>query len=87
MSRHAPTSCRDCRFAEWTWTQTQRGDRSWINPFQPGYCRAPGESAATIGEGLKLPLDPRAPLLRCRTWDEAPRTGSIGTGAGQLQLA
>lgn len=74
MSRHASSNCRECRFAEWSWTQKQRGDRSWINPFQPGYCRAPGESAATIGapeEGLELPLDPQAPLARCRAFAEA----------------
>ncbi len=74
MSRHIPGNCRECRFAEWSWTQPQRGDRSWINPFQPGYCRAPGESAATIGdpdEGLKLPLDPQAPMARCRAFAEA----------------
>ncbi|WP_416907007.1 MAG: hypothetical protein ACMVO5_08060 [Polymorphobacter sp.] len=71
MSRYQPGSCRDCRFAEWRWVEQQRGERRWINPFQPGYCRASGASAATIGDGLKLPLDPQAPLVRCRAFADA----------------
>lgn len=71
MSRYTSNNCRNCHFAEWARTQPQQGSgRSRINPFQPGYCRADGETAATIGDGLKLPLDPQAPLARCRTWTD-----------------
>jgi hypothetical protein len=68
VRKYQPRNCRDCGFAAWVHSRSGDHGGRRINPFQPGYCQNDGETAATIGDGLKLPLDPQAPLVHCQAW-------------------
>jgi len=64
-------SCKSCAYARWTWVERTVDDRRYINVNHTGLCTAECDTAASIGEGLKFPLNPRAPLERCRAWTAA----------------